>query len=113
MKLIFYSKLTFFVFSATVGCYIFGMGLAFSSPVGKELTSNATLTDSIHFDDKQNGLFVSIFSIGALVGSPIGGLIMNRIGRRATMLISSILTLVAWSIIGKVFYLPQKCFLIV
>ena len=85
-----------------MGAYSFGVGLGYASPAGKELTGNSTLTDKIHFDEEQNSYFVSVINIGALIGGPVGGLVMNKIGRKTTMLGSCVLFLGAWLLIGKV-----------
>ena len=76
-----------------------GANLGYTSPAGPQLT-NATESGELELTKDGNDLFVSIFNIGALFGGPIGGIVMNIIGRKKTMLFSVVPFLTAWALIG-------------
>lgn len=46
------------------------------------------LTDVRHFTVEQAGVVVALFGVGAMFAGPVGGVLADRIGRRATMLLS-------------------------
>ncbi|XP_063608383.1 facilitated trehalose transporter Tret1-like [Penaeus indicus] len=72
--------------SATMGALCFGTALGYSSPAGILLTSNSTDNSTLQLSTVENSWFSSSVNLGALVGGPIGGLCINAIGRRGTML---------------------------
>lgn len=84
--------------SATFGAMAMGTVLGYSSPAGLQLTSNSTT--GIHLDENENTWFASTMNLGALVGGPITGLLMNNIGRKGTMLASIVPFLLGWGLIG-------------
>ncbi|XP_045107890.1 facilitated trehalose transporter Tret1-2 homolog [Portunus trituberculatus] len=88
----------FTAFSATLGAFALGSVLGYSSPAGSMLIHNPT-HDSVHLDKSQNSLFSSIMNVGALVGGPVGGLCLNKLGRRRTMLASIMPFISGWLMI--------------
>ncbi|XP_042873724.1 facilitated trehalose transporter Tret1-like [Penaeus japonicus] len=85
--------------SATMGAFCFGTALGYSSPAGILLTTNST-DSSLQLSPTENSWFSSSVNLGALVGGPIGGLCINAIGRRGTMLASFPFYLGSWAIIA-------------
>lgn len=85
--------------AATLGAFAMGTVLGYSSPAGALLINNPT-HDFVHLDKSQNSLFSSIMNVGALVGGPVGGLCLNKLGRRGTMLASVMPFISGWLIIS-------------
>lgn len=88
----------FTAFSATLGSIATGAVLGYSSPAGPMLINNPT-HDSLHLDKSQNSLFSSIMNVGALLGGPVGGICLKKLGRRATMLVSVVPFTIGWMFI--------------
>ncbi|CAL4066419.1 unnamed protein product [Meganyctiphanes norvegica] len=91
--------------SAAMGAMSMGAVTGFASPASAELSSNCTSNETawcspIHITDEQTGMFVSTVSLGALIGGPVAGMLMNVIGRRGTMLFSLLPYLLGWSLLG-------------
>lgn len=86
--------------TATTGALCFGTALGYSSPAGILLTSNST-DSSLQLTTVENSWFSSSVNLGALVGGPIGGLCVNAIGRRGTMLALFPFFFGSWTIIGE------------
>ncbi|XP_027221001.2 facilitated trehalose transporter Tret1 [Penaeus vannamei] len=84
--------------SATMGALCFGTALGYSSPAGILLTSNST-DSSLQLTTVENSWFSSSVNLGALVGGPIGGLCINAIGRRGTLLAVFPFFFGSWTII--------------
>ncbi|KAK3871686.1 hypothetical protein Pcinc_023188 [Petrolisthes cinctipes] len=97
------SRTTQFIaaFSATMGALAMGAVLGFSSPAGPMLMKDP----SLNFTNTQNTWFSSSLNLGALVGGPVGGVCLNTLGRRGTMLASALPFLGGWILIvlGKNF----------
>ncbi|XP_042208311.1 facilitated trehalose transporter Tret1-like isoform X2 [Homarus americanus] len=75
----------FTAFAATMGALAMGTVLGYSSPAGVKLMSNST-TGSLHLTKEQNMWFSSSMNLGALVGGPVGGVCLNTLGRRGTIM---------------------------
>lgn len=58
------------------------------------------LTDERKLSTAQAGLIVSLFGLGALVASPVGGLLADKLGRKATMLLGLLPAAVAMAGLG-------------
>ncbi|KAK7066789.1 Solute carrier 2 (Facilitated glucose transporter) member 8 [Halocaridina rubra] len=82
--------------SATIGAFSFGCALGYSSPAGPMLMANATEDGDISLSEDENSWFVSTINIGALVGGPLGGILISVLGRRATMMFSVVFFVGAW-----------------
>jgi SP family facilitated glucose transporter-like MFS transporter 8 len=92
-----------------------GAILGYSSPAGSQLKGpdlppNATLNVSNiectfindePLTDNQISWFGSTVNIGALIGAPLGGVCINLIGRRTTMVASIAPFLLGWLLIGE------------
>ncbi|KAG7154095.1 Facilitated trehalose transporter Tret1-2-like 6 [Homarus americanus] len=68
-----------------MGALAMGTVLGYSSPAGVKLMSNST-TGSLHLTKEQNMWFSSSMNLGALVGGPVGGVCLNTLGRRGTIM---------------------------
>ncbi|KAK8736027.1 hypothetical protein OTU49_005188 [Cherax quadricarinatus] len=86
-------------FAATMGALAAGTVLGYSSPAGAQLTSNST-SGSLHLTSEENMWFSSSMNLGALVGGPVGGICLNILGRRGTMLASSVPFIGGWLLIA-------------
>lgn len=88
----------FTVFSVTLGSFSFGTSIGYTSPAVPMM--NETLTS-----EGEEMWFNSIINMGAMAGGPMGGLLINVMGRKGTMLGSVVLSLSAWLLIifGKNF----------
>lgn len=89
----------FTAFSATMGALAMGTVLGYSSPAGPLLMSNAT-AGTVHLTKAQNSFFSSSMNLGALAGGPIGGVCLNKLGRRGTMLTSVVPFVGGWLFIA-------------
>ncbi|XP_063595968.1 facilitated trehalose transporter Tret1-like [Penaeus indicus] len=89
----------FTAFSATMGALAMGAVLGYSSPAGPLLMSNAT-AGPVHLTKAQNSFFSSSMNLGALAGGPIGGVCLNKLGRRGTMLTSVVPFVGGWLLIA-------------
>ncbi|XP_018012769.1 facilitated trehalose transporter Tret1 isoform X2 [Hyalella azteca] len=99
--------------AATMGALSMGAILGYSSPAGSQLKGpdlppNVTLNVSnidcplIHDEpltDNQISWFGSTVNIGALIGAPLGGVCINLIGRRTTMVATIAPFLLGWFLI--------------
>ncbi|ROT83225.1 hypothetical protein C7M84_023587 [Penaeus vannamei] len=89
----------FTALSATMGALAMGTVLGYSSPAGPLLMSNAT-AGPVHLTKAQNSFFSSSMNLGALAGGPIGGVCLNKLGRRGTMLTSVVPFVGGWLLIA-------------
>ncbi|RXG60760.1 Solute carrier family 2, facilitated glucose transporter member 4 [Armadillidium vulgare] len=88
-----------FVFAyPTTGIAAMGSILGYSSPAGAILTSNST-ESSLHLTSLQNSWLSSVCNIGAMIGCPIAGFSIYYLGRRGTIIYSTIPLLIGWIII--------------
>ncbi|XP_071549837.1 trehalose transporter 1-like protein [Panulirus ornatus] len=85
--------------SATVGALAVGTVLGYSSPAGAQLLANST-DGSLHLTTTENMWFSSSMNLGALLGGPVGGVSLNILGRRGTMLASVLPYIVGWLLIA-------------
>lgn len=86
--------------AATLGALSMGTVLGFSSPAGAQLIANSTAGDALHLSQDQNSWFSSIMNVGALAGGPVGGLCLNALGRRGTMMASVAPFILGWLLIA-------------
>ncbi|XP_045615875.1 facilitated trehalose transporter Tret1-2 homolog isoform X2 [Procambarus clarkii] len=86
-------------FAATMGALAAGTVLGYSSPAGPKLMSNTT-TGPLHLTTEQNMWFSSSMNLGALMGGPVGGLCLGVLGRRGTMLASTVPFVAGWLLIA-------------
>lgn len=77
-----------------------GTVIGYSSPAGAMLMDN-TFDDFLHLTKDQNSWFSSIMNVGALAGGPVGGVLLNKLGRRGTMMASVVPFIVGWIVIGE------------
>ncbi|KAF2351176.1 Sugar/inositol transporter, partial [Trinorchestia longiramus] len=62
--------------------------------------SNAQVEDEIVMTTQELSWFMSVFALGALVGGLMSSPFMNKVGRKGTMLASSIPSIVGWLMTG-------------
>uniref|UniRef100_A0A0N7ZAW5 Major facilitator superfamily (MFS) profile domain-containing protein n=2 Tax=Scylla olivacea TaxID=85551 RepID=A0A0N7ZAW5_SCYOL len=82
----------FTALSVTMGALSFGTSIGFTSPAGPMM--NETLSG-----EEEMMWFNSIINMGAMAGGPMGGLLINVVGRKGSMLGSVVLSLSAWLLI--------------
>merc|ERR1711962_1551929 len=87
-----------------VGAMAGGCVLGYSSPAGADLLYPANETDyvndTLYLTESQNGLFGGYANLGAGIGGPIGGILINTLGRRGTMIFTLAPFLLGWALIG-------------
>lgn len=82
----------FTVFSVTMGAFSFGASIGYTSPALPKL--NETLTED------ESNWFSSILNLGGMAGGPVGGLLINVLGRKGTMMGSVLLGFSSWALIA-------------
>ncbi|KAK8733783.1 hypothetical protein OTU49_006478 [Cherax quadricarinatus] len=85
--------------SVTFGALSYGTGLGYASPAGPMLKDNST-NETLVITDDQNNWFSSTVNVGALVGGLLGGVCINMMGRKWTMVVSVFPFLASWALIG-------------
>ena len=83
-------RLVFAAACAFLGPLSFGYSIGYSSPALPELEKLGILTRT------QSGWFGSLLTLGALLGGPFGGWMIEKFGRRAAMKFTSIPFLLGW-----------------
>ncbi|RXG59940.1 Sugar transporter ERD6-like 6 [Armadillidium vulgare] len=91
-------SLTNIFFKATTGVAAMGSIMGYSSPAGAILTRNST-DSSLYLTTIQNSWFSSMSNFGAMIGCPIAGFSIYFLGRRGTIIYSTIPLLIGWIII--------------
>jgi SP family facilitated glucose transporter-like MFS transporter 8 len=101
-------NVTVAVFVACIGPFVFGYSLGFTSPVLTAMrvlksdapfgdtTLNELSHDEVSIDSDEASLFSSILTIGAMIGSIMGGVACDKFGRKTTISIVAIPFLGAW-----------------
>ncbi len=95
---------------ATWGAYILGSFLGWSSPVQPQLqhVPNATVPPHVtdpnsvwymYLDNNQMALVGSFVNLGALIGALMGGLLMDRFGRKLVLVAMSLPFVLGWLLI--------------
>lgn len=108
-----------YFFSASMGAMAVGAAIGYSSPASASFhcdndnnNDNNTLTTTTpmpsnncsewwYLSETDRGWFAGSLSIGALVGCLVAGMLINRLGRKGTMLVSVIPLLLGWVLIGR------------
>lgn len=83
-------RLVFAAACAFLAPFSFGYCIGYSSPAIPELEANKLLVR------QQSGWFGSLLTIGALGGGPIGGWLIEKVGRRATIRYTSLPFFLGW-----------------
>lgn len=65
------------------------------------------LTRARHFSLTEAGSVVSVYGVGSLAGGSLGGVLADRVGRRATLLMSLVLSAVFMLVLGFAETLPR------
>lgn len=104
--------------AATLGALSMGTILGYSSPASAQLKwfnttecignssipqcdFNCTLLGDGGLSDSQLSWFSSSLNLGALVGAPMTGVLINKIGRKTTMYLSIFPFILGWVLIGQ------------
>ncbi|XP_066964873.1 facilitated trehalose transporter Tret1-like [Macrobrachium rosenbergii] len=88
-------------FSACMGALNFGVAIGYSSPAGSMLVKPQNMTynytdGELYLSEGQNSWYASTLNIGAFIGGPLGGLLINAIGRKGAMLSTCVGLLISW-----------------
>ncbi|KAG7170313.1 Facilitated trehalose transporter Tret1-like 10 [Homarus americanus] len=89
----------FAAISVTMGALSLGTSLGYTSPASPQLMDNST-NSSLVITTEQNNWFSSTVNLGALTGGLLGGVCINTLGRRGTMLASVLPFLASWALVG-------------
>ncbi|CAL4066056.1 unnamed protein product, partial [Meganyctiphanes norvegica] len=84
-----------------IGAMSAGCVLGYSSPAGADLLMPVNYTDygndtQLYITEDENGWFGSTSNIGALLGGPLGGILLNSLGRKGTMIATLVPFLLGW-----------------
>ncbi|KAG7232419.1 hypothetical protein INR49_008882 [Caranx melampygus] len=82
------TKLYLATFASVLGPMSFGFVLGYSSPAIPELTQ--TSDPRLHLDDVQASWFGSIVTVGAAAGGLLGGWMVEKIGRKLSLMFCSL-----------------------
>lgn len=83
----------------TIGAFSMGCVIGYASPAGPLLMANST-DGRPSLTDEQNNWFGSSMAIGAIFGGPVCGIGLTTIGRKGTMVASSVPFVSGWLIIA-------------
>ena len=72
-----------------------GMGMAFTSVAATSMVSEGVLTT------EQNYIFASIYILTVAVGCPLGGLLVDRFGRKLMSIVMSSVSVFGWVVIAS------------
>jgi len=88
----------FAAFAATMGNLVMGTTICWSGPAIPYLQKSPA-EDGFNITDSQGSWIGSLMPLGALVGGPIGGLLINKLGKKGTMFITAALFALAYLVI--------------
>ncbi|RDD39540.1 Facilitated trehalose transporter Tret1-2-like protein [Trichoplax sp. H2] len=91
-------KLYFASFIACIASFVVGYSLQYSSPTIPQLTIPSA--GNLYLSSGNTSLFASLLAIGAAGGALIGGKISDQLGRRSTLILSSIPSMAGWLLIA-------------
>ena len=86
--------------SASLAPLCLGCSIGYSSPAGAALMSNNTNED-FHLNNTQSSWFSSSVNLGCFVGCYLGSIMLNKIGRRGTLITIAFPWIAGWAIIGR------------
>uniref|UniRef100_H3AT68 Solute carrier family 2, facilitated glucose transporter member 8 n=1 Tax=Latimeria chalumnae TaxID=7897 RepID=H3AT68_LATCH len=92
-------KLYVAVFSAVLGNFSFGFSMVYSSPT--IATLNQTSDPNLHMDTGQSSIFGSTFTLGAAVGGLSSMWLNDRLGRKLTIMVSAVPSVLGYAIMGS------------
>lgn len=88
--------------TAILGAFVLGTYLGWCSPVQPQLKSNATSLGydssvwNLSLDDDQMSWVGSLINVGAVIGCLFGGALMDRSGRKMTLVLVFLLFTAGW-----------------
>ena len=80
---------------ACIGAMSMGFSLGYSSPVLRQGTAIFDILDS----EENQSWFGSLLPLGAMVGGPFGAVIVNRLGRKLSLIVANVPLAVGWFMI--------------
>lgn len=86
---------------AALGGYNVGCNESWSSPVQPQIQLNETLSEDgsvwdVRVTEEEMSWIGSLVNIGALLGSLFGGLLMDKYGRKTTLMAVSVPYIIGW-----------------
>ncbi|XP_016985305.1 facilitated trehalose transporter Tret1 [Drosophila rhopaloa] len=85
------------VILANVGVISTGMTLAFPTATLHQLTDN---TEPVHLSSSQATWFASVNALSAPLGGLLSGFLLDRIGRKKSLIVLNVLTILAWILLA-------------
>ncbi|XP_067634104.1 facilitated trehalose transporter Tret1-like [Eurosta solidaginis] len=82
-----------------------GMALALPSATLPQLTDP---NDIYQFNTEESGWFASIHTLGSIFGSLLAGYLMDRFGRKCSLLLTNFLGIIGWILMFMAFYQSSK-----
>jgi len=86
-------------FAANMGALAAGCALTWSSPTLVKLLDGDT---GMKITKDESSWVGSLVTLGAAIGPILAGVVLDRLGRKSTILLSMILSAISWIIIGSV-----------
>ena len=83
---------------ACVGAVIFGVTMGYSSPAVADLQKNSD-QGGLGISDEQASWFGSLVTVGALTGGPLASLVVDKLGRKYTVMLSTLPFCLGWLLI--------------
>lgn len=90
---------------ATLSGFLLGTSFGWPSPVQPQLQQQSLLNAGengtyweVHLNDDQMSWVGSLLNVGAIFGAIMGGFLMDKFGRRFTMMVMSVPFIVGWLI---------------
>lgn len=94
-----YALIVCVAFAVNMGALVAGCALTWSSPTLVKLENGDT---GMKISSDQSSWVGSLVTLGAAIGPILAGVLLDRLGRKNTILLSMILSAISWIIIGVV-----------
>jgi len=85
------------VILANIGVFSTGMTLAIPTATLHQLKD---ITQPVHLNDSQASWFASVNALSAPLGGLLSGFLLDKIGRKRSLIVLNVLTIVAWILLA-------------
>lgn len=95
------------VILANVGVFSTGMTLAMPTATLHQLKDT---TEPVHLNDSQASWFASVNALSAPLGGLLSGILLDRIGRKKSLIVLNVLIILAWILLATPSESDQNAF---